>query len=100
MITPDSTIPQLEREHLYLLNKADFISDFLNFENGDIPVTVTLSYNGGVGIEFMVSDLFGTDLGKSMLAKLEELFRQKADHVRQRMVEIRKARKEIRCTDG
>lgn len=75
------SIPELERELLYLQSKADFISDFLSPGNEAFRVTVTLGLPGKALISFMGSDLYSSDMEKSLLGTLEELFRIKARRV-------------------
>lgn len=100
MTSPVQSVTFLEREYLYLMSKADFISDFLKPENAFFPVTVTLGIPGVVCTEFMVSDLFSTEMEKTMLGELEQLFRQKAEHIQRQIKEIRKSRIGVIHSDG
>lgn len=100
MIDPETSIPYLEREYLYMVSKADFIADFLDPANVDFRVTVTMGLTSSVTTEFMISDLFGPEMEKTLLAKLEELFRQKAEHLERQICEVRRSRLKMKCLDG
>lgn len=99
-MNPETSIPYLEREYLYMISKADFIADFLDPANEDFRVTVTMGLTSSVTTEFMISDLFSNEMEKTLLRQLEELFRQKAENIYRQIRDVRKSRIVIKCLDG